>query len=264
VYRFSGKEFDEETGLSYFGARYYNPKWSVWLGVDPEYSKFPNWSPYNYCMQNPINLVDPDGLKPIPSSQLIARLKAVTNLKTFDRAWNNSNHGGNSVNEWGFTVTISSNKKWFIGRNLHTDHKGGSVSRDSNVPKSETIIGFVHTHPYSSSEGSHLGAGFSGSDLANLSDHASEGKFFTMVEAGNKRYAAIISDPEKAQEFFKKNDRESILKKYNEAFDDPKNSKLSFQKRIDKAIIAVFGDGKKSGVSVYVTDDKSKNNFKKL
>jgi RHS repeat-associated protein len=65
VYRFSGKELDEETGLSYFGARYYNSKWSVWLSVDPEYEKFPNWSPFNYCLNNPINFEDPDGNSPI-------------------------------------------------------------------------------------------------------------------------------------------------------------------------------------------------------
>ena len=61
VYRFSGKELDEETGLSYFGARYYNPKWSVWLGVDQLWAKYPNISPYVYCAGNPINIIDPDG-----------------------------------------------------------------------------------------------------------------------------------------------------------------------------------------------------------
>lgn len=62
VYRFSGKELDEETGLSYFGARYYNPKWSVWLSVDPEFAKFPNWTPYRYCFNNPLRYTDPNGM----------------------------------------------------------------------------------------------------------------------------------------------------------------------------------------------------------
>ncbi|MBK7303487.1 MAG: hypothetical protein IPI90_09580 [Saprospiraceae bacterium] len=34
-YRFTGKEVDEETGLYYFGARYYDPRISLWYGVDP-------------------------------------------------------------------------------------------------------------------------------------------------------------------------------------------------------------------------------------
>ena len=63
-YKFNGKELDEETGLYYYGARYFNPRTSIWLSVDPEFAKFPGWSPYNYCMQNPVNLVDPDGKAP--------------------------------------------------------------------------------------------------------------------------------------------------------------------------------------------------------
>jgi RHS repeat-associated protein len=64
-YKFNGKELDEETGFYYYGARYYNPKFSIWLSVDPLAESFPNWNPYNYTMQNPINLIDPDGREPI-------------------------------------------------------------------------------------------------------------------------------------------------------------------------------------------------------
>ncbi|WP_233494472.1 RHS repeat-associated core domain-containing protein [Mesonia sp. K7] len=60
-FKFNGKEFDEETGNYYYGARYYNPKWSIWLSVDPLAEGFPEWSSYVYTHQNPINLIDPDG-----------------------------------------------------------------------------------------------------------------------------------------------------------------------------------------------------------
>ncbi|MDR6969265.1 RHS repeat-associated protein [Flavobacterium arsenatis] len=63
-FKFSGKEMDEETGLHYFGARYYDSRSSIWLSVDPLAEKFPSWNPYNYTMQNPINLVDPTGMSP--------------------------------------------------------------------------------------------------------------------------------------------------------------------------------------------------------
>jgi RHS repeat-associated protein len=62
-YKFNGKELDEETGLYYYGARYYDARSSIWLSVDPLAEEFPNASPYNYCNDNPINLVDPDGMK---------------------------------------------------------------------------------------------------------------------------------------------------------------------------------------------------------
>ena len=62
-YKFNGKELDAETGLYYYGARYYNPATALWLGVDPLASKYPSVSPYVYCVSNPIKYVDPDGRK---------------------------------------------------------------------------------------------------------------------------------------------------------------------------------------------------------
>jgi RHS repeat-associated protein len=61
LYSFSAKERDTETGLSYFGSRYYNPNLSIWLSVDPMSDKYASLSPYNYCANNPVKLVDPKG-----------------------------------------------------------------------------------------------------------------------------------------------------------------------------------------------------------
>ena len=61
MYTFSAKEKDAETGYSYFGARYYSSDLSIWLSVDPQASKYPSLSPYVYCANNPVKLVDPNG-----------------------------------------------------------------------------------------------------------------------------------------------------------------------------------------------------------
>jgi RHS repeat-associated protein len=63
-YKFNGKELDEETGLYYYGARYYDPRVSIWLSVDPLAESYPDCNPYNYCIQNPINVIDPTGMSP--------------------------------------------------------------------------------------------------------------------------------------------------------------------------------------------------------
>lgn len=63
-YKFNAKELDVETGLYYYGARYYNPRTSIWLSVDPLAEKFPGWSPYNYAMNNPLVFIDPTGMAP--------------------------------------------------------------------------------------------------------------------------------------------------------------------------------------------------------
>ncbi len=58
----TGKERDEETGYSYFGARYMDHElMTMWLSVDPMADKYPSISPYAYCNWNPVKLVDPDG-----------------------------------------------------------------------------------------------------------------------------------------------------------------------------------------------------------
>ena len=89
-YKFTGKELDEETGLYYFGARYYDPQVSVWISTDlgmdrylPTDSQlfFPdqafnatslkgaggvynskNINLYHYAGLNPMKFVDPTGL----------------------------------------------------------------------------------------------------------------------------------------------------------------------------------------------------------
>ena len=61
IHTFSAKEKDTETGLSYFGSRYYSSDLSIWLSVDPMSDKYPSLSPYVYCANNPIKLVDPNG-----------------------------------------------------------------------------------------------------------------------------------------------------------------------------------------------------------
>ncbi len=61
-YTFSAKEKDPETGLSYFGSRYYSSDLSVWLSVDPMSDKYPYQSNYVYCSNNPLMIVDPNGM----------------------------------------------------------------------------------------------------------------------------------------------------------------------------------------------------------
>ncbi len=94
-FKFTGKEYDPETGWYYFGARYFDARLSRWTAVDPALDKyFPNpndfdtehdyfWylqqdasaklpgiggvfnsinlDMYHYAGQNPVKLVDPDG-----------------------------------------------------------------------------------------------------------------------------------------------------------------------------------------------------------
>lgn len=60
-WRFNGKELDAETGLYYYGARYYDPSLAMWYGVDALAGDYPGLGGYVYCAGNPVGLVDVDG-----------------------------------------------------------------------------------------------------------------------------------------------------------------------------------------------------------
>ena len=64
-YLFNAKEFDEEKGLYYYGARYYDPRLSLWISTDKSAIIAPGYSPYTFCKNNPNIMVDPNGNFPI-------------------------------------------------------------------------------------------------------------------------------------------------------------------------------------------------------
>lgn len=65
--KFTGKERDAETGLDYFGARYYGSRVGRFTTVDPIYNWNANlsspqrWNRYAYGLDNPLRNFDPDG-----------------------------------------------------------------------------------------------------------------------------------------------------------------------------------------------------------
>jgi RHS repeat-associated protein len=73
LYRFDAKEFDEETGLTYFGARHYSQRFGLWLSPDPILSKYlagapnggvyssRNLAAYSFGWGNPIGYLDKGG-----------------------------------------------------------------------------------------------------------------------------------------------------------------------------------------------------------
>ena len=60
-YRFTGKERDEESGLTYHGARYDAPWLARWVSYDP-IGIVAGTNVYTYCDDSPVQYRDPSGL----------------------------------------------------------------------------------------------------------------------------------------------------------------------------------------------------------
>jgi RHS repeat-associated protein len=65
---YTGKPHDNETGLSYMGARYYNPAIGRFMSMDPvgfDTDNIHSHNRYAYANNNPYRYIDPDGRSPI-------------------------------------------------------------------------------------------------------------------------------------------------------------------------------------------------------
>ena len=103
-YQFTGYEKDQETGLHYAEARYYDSWLSTFNSTDPMWYKYPHLSPYAYCANNPVMRIDPDGMAD----------DWVENNKTGEITWNKDVTSVSNTPE-GFTyrgITYAREKEW--------------------------------------------------------------------------------------------------------------------------------------------------------
>jgi RHS repeat-associated protein len=84
VYRFSSKEYHANSGLVYYGRRFYDPNLQRWVNRDPIGTEG-GINLYTFVGNSPVLLLDPDGLAIGKLGELIEKAKA---------AWDAALHAG--------------------------------------------------------------------------------------------------------------------------------------------------------------------------
>jgi len=88
-YTYTGREWDKETGLYYYRARYYDPMEGRFISKDPIGFDGGDVNLYGYVKNNPINLKDPSGLSAypgVPSPNTSDFIEVLTNFLSFYNA----------------------------------------------------------------------------------------------------------------------------------------------------------------------------------
>ena len=140
-FRFNGKEWDEETGNYYYGARYYDPKVSVWLSVDPLAHKYPAWSSYNFVMNNPLLFIDPDG-REVEYNKFRDRIKVAWNRLTNSSFRSNFNTLKKSSELYVFNGSVSGEEGSFTtdGSKLYLNYSFSGGNKSSGTGRSTSLL----------------------------------------------------------------------------------------------------------------------------
>ena len=132
-YLFNAKEYDEETGMYYYGARYYEPRISLWMSTDPKEETCPDISSYTYCHNSPINLLDIDGMDDYKINQIgQITFWRLTNAKSTHRIFAGKDN-----------ITFG---KQFVSQLVEKQSANGTTAKTSNSDDAFEFFKFAADH----------------------------------------------------------------------------------------------------------------------
>jgi hypothetical protein len=143
-----------------------------------------------------------------------------------EKAWSKSLPGTKSQEQGGIITTDAAGEYGYTAGKAGTS--GTFTPNRGDVKKGETLLGILHTHPYSAKEGGHTDVPFSGTDIALM---ALQDDKVSLVRSGDgwfamatsKEFEARVKKAASKQKLF-----EEIKKRWTKLYDDfPGNTKES-------------------------------------
>jgi RHS repeat-associated protein len=152
-YKYNGKELQDELGLNMYdyGARNYDPALGRWMNIDPLAETSRRYSPYTYCLNNPVYFIDPDGMYADPGDKFKSLREAAHD---FGKQYNGYSITNNKEVHTVFYKTQDSDGNSYYTYSVPSEGGQGDVSFDivksdiSDVLKDSNaeILADGHTH----------------------------------------------------------------------------------------------------------------------
>lgn len=143
-YKYNEKEWNDDFGLGLYdyGARFYDPAVARWTSVDPMSDKMTRYSPYNYCFNNPMRFIDPDGMIPGGPGDPIKRDNRIKQevRAIMQRELKRGNINIDEIKAQNMVAETFYKAAWYRGGSTNSDGQAKLASKRSSGQRVETRL----------------------------------------------------------------------------------------------------------------------------